>query len=81
MKIRIAFPLLQLQIQPYIFDTNSKAALRVMTEQDLFNIEASASGMFGSFGGAYMPETLMPAILKLQKCNVEIRTSSTFWNE
>jgi hypothetical protein len=52
---------LQLQIQPYIFDTNSKTALRVITEQDLFNIEASASGMLGSFGGAYMPETLMPS--------------------
>ena len=80
-KVGIAFSLLQLQIQPYIFDTNSKAALRVITEQYLFNIEASASGMFGSFGGAYMPETLMPAVLELQKCYAEIRTSSTFWNE
>ncbi|MCK9374239.1 MAG: tryptophan synthase subunit beta [Sulfuricurvum sp.] len=38
-------------------------------------------GHFGIFGGRYVPETLMPALLELEKAYKEIRFDTTFWKE
>lgn len=38
-------------------------------------------GHFGIFGGRYVPETLMPALLELEKAYEEIRFDETFWKE
>ncbi|HQS66091.1 MAG TPA: tryptophan synthase subunit beta [Sulfuricurvum sp.] len=38
-------------------------------------------GHFGIFGGRYVPETLMPALLELEKAYEEIRFDKTFWKE
>ena len=46
-----------------------------------FTLEADAQGMFGDFGGCYMPETLMPAVLALQKEYAAARTSPRFWHD
>jgi tryptophan synthase beta chain len=39
------------------------------------------NGHFGIFGGRYVPETLMPALLELEKSYQEIRFDETFWKE
>ena len=39
------------------------------------------NGHFGIFGGQYVPETLMPALLELEKAYEEIRFDETFWKE
>ena len=39
------------------------------------------NGHFGIFGGQYVPETLMPALLELEKAYTEIRFDETFWKE
>lgn len=39
------------------------------------------NGHFGIFGGRYVPETLMPALLELEKAYEEIRFDKTFWRE
>jgi tryptophan synthase beta chain len=39
------------------------------------------NGHFGIFGGRYVPETLMPALLELEKAYKEIRFDETFWKE
>jgi len=44
-------------------------------------IEADSNGMFGAFGGAYMPETLMPAVAELAACYAEARRAPDFWHE
>lgn len=38
-------------------------------------------GHFGIFGGRYVPETLMPALLELEQTYNEIRFDETFWKE
>ncbi|MDD5717778.1 MAG: tryptophan synthase subunit beta [Sulfuricurvum sp.] len=38
-------------------------------------------GHFGIFGGRYVPETLMPALLELEAAYHEIRFDETFWKE
>lgn len=38
-------------------------------------------GHFGIFGGRYVPETLMPALLELEAAYNEIRFDETFWKE
>lgn len=38
-------------------------------------------GHFGIFGGRYVPETLMPALLELEAAYNEIRFDETFWSE
>jgi len=38
-------------------------------------------GHFGIFGGRYVPETLMPALLELENAYKEIRFDETFWKE
>lgn len=38
-------------------------------------------GHFGIFGGRYVPETLMPALLELEQTYNEIRFDETFWSE
>ncbi len=40
-----------------------------------------ASGRFGQFGGRFVPETLMPSVLELERAYDAIRTDRTFWNE
>jgi len=39
------------------------------------------NGHFGIFGGRYVPETLMPALLKLRDEYEEIRFDKDFWSE
>ncbi|MGZ8545989.1 MAG: tryptophan synthase subunit beta, partial [Sulfuricurvum sp.] len=36
-------------------------------------------GHFGLFGGQFVPETLMPALLELEAAYQEIRFDETFW--
>lgn len=50
-------------------------------EQNYSFLEPDANGMYGNFGGAYMPEALMPAILGLQEHYESARTSSSFWKD
>lgn len=38
-------------------------------------------GHFGIFGGRYVPETLMPALLELEEAYKDIRFDETFWSE
>ncbi|MDD5052956.1 MAG: tryptophan synthase subunit beta [Sulfuricurvum sp.] len=38
-------------------------------------------GHFGIFGGRYVPETLMPALLELEEAYKEIRFDEKFWSE
>lgn len=38
-------------------------------------------GHFGIFGGRYVPETLMPALLELEEAYQSIRFDKTFWSE
>lgn len=38
-------------------------------------------GHFGLFGGRFVPETLMPALLELENAYKEIRFDETFWKE
>jgi len=38
-------------------------------------------GHFGIFGGRYVPETLMPALLELEAAYKEIRFDKAFWSE
>ena len=39
------------------------------------------NGHFGIFGGRYVPETLMPILLKLEKEYKKIRFDKEFWSE
>jgi tryptophan synthase beta chain len=39
------------------------------------------NGHFGIFGGRYVPETLMPALLELKETYEELRHSEKFWKE
>lgn len=39
------------------------------------------NGHFGIFGGRYVPETLMPSLLKLEKEYESIRFNKEFWSE
>lgn len=45
------------------------------------NIDPDKNGHFGIFGGRYVPETLMPVLLELEKHYSEIRFDKTFWAE
>ena len=39
------------------------------------------NGHFGIFGGRYVPETLMPALLELDKSYAKVRFDEDFWRE
>ena len=39
------------------------------------------TGHFGEFGGRYVPETLMPALLELEEAYMSIRDDSEFQAE
>ncbi len=43
--------------------------------------DPDANGHFGIFGGRYVPETLMPALLKLKEEYENIRFDKDFWSE
>ncbi|EQB40435.1 tryptophan synthase subunit beta [Sulfurimonas hongkongensis] len=43
--------------------------------------DPSEDGHFGTFGGRYVPETLMPALIKLKKEYELIRFDENFWSE
>lgn len=43
--------------------------------------QADAQGHFGRFGGRFVPETLMPAVLELEAAFEEARHDPTFWAE
>ncbi|HID92354.1 TPA: tryptophan synthase subunit beta [Candidatus Gracilibacteria bacterium] len=42
---------------------------------------SSTSGYFGDFGGAYVPEVLLPAIEETQKVWDEVKNDDAFWAE
>ncbi|BDG60633.1 tryptophan synthase subunit beta [Caldinitratiruptor microaerophilus] len=48
--------------------------LRELTEPD-------AQGRFGPYGGRYVPETVMPALLELEAAYREARSDPAFWSE
>ena len=39
------------------------------------------NGHFGIFGGRYVPETLMPALLELNEEYAKVRFNKEFWAE
>ncbi len=43
--------------------------------------DPDTNGHFGIFGGRYVPETLMPALLDLEKAYEQYRFDETFWKE
>jgi tryptophan synthase beta chain len=43
--------------------------------------DPDTNGHFGIFGGRYVPETLMPALLELEKAYESYRFDETFWKE
>jgi len=43
--------------------------------------DPDTNGHFGIFGGRYVPETLMPALLELEKAYEKYRFDETFWKE
>lgn len=43
--------------------------------------DPDSNGHFGIFGGRYVPETLMPALLKLEEEYKSIRFDKDFWSE
>ncbi len=45
------------------------------------NFDPDTLGHFGIFGGRYVPETLMPALLDLEKEYEKIRFDKDFWDE
>ncbi|NOQ32137.1 MAG: tryptophan synthase subunit beta [Helicobacteraceae bacterium] len=46
-----------------------------------FKYDADENGHFGIFGGRYVPETLMPTLLELEKEYKKIRFDKDFWAE
>ncbi|MDD2789702.1 MAG: tryptophan synthase subunit beta [Sulfurimonas sp.] len=46
-----------------------------------FDFDPDASGHFGEFGGRYVPETLMPSLIKLERVYKELRFDKDFWAE
>jgi tryptophan synthase beta chain len=58
------------------FDPEDGAAM--MTS--LMNVPTSG-GRFGDFGGQYVPETLMPAVLQLDEAYAAAKKDPAFWNE
>lgn len=50
-------------------------------DQPSLAVDADSDGMFGPFGGAYMPEVLMPAVTELAARYAEVRSSPDFWHE
>ena len=47
-----------------------------MTSQE--NYKVNSSGYYGKYGGAYVPEMLLPNILELQENYLEIKLASVF---
>ncbi|MBD3824277.1 MAG: tryptophan synthase subunit beta, partial [Epsilonproteobacteria bacterium] len=45
------------------------------------HFDPNENGHFGIFGGRYVPETLMPALLKLEEEYRSIRFDESFWSE
>jgi len=43
--------------------------------------EREISGRFGPYGGRYVPELLMPALLELERAFLEAQGDSSFWEE
>ncbi|HHP50310.1 MAG TPA: tryptophan synthase subunit beta [Moorella mulderi] len=43
--------------------------------------EREISGRFGPYGGRYVPELLMPALLELERAFLETQGDSSFWEE
>jgi len=43
--------------------------------------DPDANGHFGIFGGRYVPETLMPVLLELEKAYKALRFDEAFWSE
>jgi tryptophan synthase beta chain len=46
-----------------------------------FGFDPDESGHFGKFGGRYVPETLMPALIELDTVYKHYRFDETFWAE
>jgi len=46
-----------------------------------FDFDPDERGHFGKFGGSFVPETLMPALLELDTFYASLRFDKTFWSE
>ncbi len=46
-----------------------------------FDFDPDERGHFGIFGGRYVPETLMPSLIELEKVYKEVRFDKEFWKE
>ncbi|HHH72303.1 MAG TPA: tryptophan synthase subunit beta, partial [Sulfuricurvum sp.] len=46
-----------------------------------FGFDPDERGHFGKFGGRFVPETLMPALLELDEAYKAVRFDSGFWDE
>jgi len=46
-----------------------------------FNFDPDERGHFGIFGGRYVPETLMPSLIELDKFYKKLRFDKEFWKE
>jgi len=46
-----------------------------------FDFDPDEFGHFGIFGGRYVPETLMPSLMELDKVYKELRFDKEFWEE
>jgi len=46
-----------------------------------FDFDPDERGHFGKFGGRFVPETLMPALLELDTFYASLRFDKTFWSE
>ncbi|MEK7757582.1 MAG: tryptophan synthase subunit beta, partial [Planctomycetota bacterium] len=43
--------------------------------------DPDATGRFGVFGGRFVPETLMAAVIELGEVYAQARSDRTFWEE
>ncbi|MDP2078226.1 MAG: tryptophan synthase subunit beta, partial [Sulfuricurvum sp.] len=46
-----------------------------------FDFDPDETGHFGKFGGRFVPETLMPVLIELDRVYKEHRFDPTFWAE
>jgi tryptophan synthase beta chain len=54
---------------------------RLHNNHNMIYNQPDSSGKFGQFGGAYVAETLMPAVLELQQAYQKIKSDAKFWEE
>ena len=67
---------------PGLGTRNSERGTRFWHPQLVESIHSlGLDGHFGEFGGAYVPETLVPAVSELARTYLELREDLDFWRE